>query len=263
MTSKHSPTSPSNFHRRLLCPGSLCAEKDLPEVSSKYAQTGTMLHERVNLNIIGREWDKDLTKEEKKVVSKAATYYKDLKRALSLIILEQHEIRYDLSFLIEGMSGSADSVLFGYDQIYNICKLHVIDYKFGKNVEVKAKNNWQLYLYYLGVINNEQIRPLLQDTKYKVYLHIVQPYIKNGVWHFTDEDAKEFNEDKVKATLQLASSINAKRTPYKEACMFCKAKATCNEYQDNKRNLISKEEELWNERAKQLSKLEFQEIKNN
>jgi len=46
MKSQHSLISPSNFERRMLCPGSLNAEKDLPEQTSVYAEEGTMLHER-------------------------------------------------------------------------------------------------------------------------------------------------------------------------------------------------------------------------
>ena len=51
MKIQHSLISPSNFERRMLCPGSLNAEKDLPEQTSTYAQVGTMLHERTALYI--------------------------------------------------------------------------------------------------------------------------------------------------------------------------------------------------------------------
>ena len=51
MKTQHSLISPSNFERRMLCPGSLNAEKDLPETTSIYAQVGTMLHERTALYI--------------------------------------------------------------------------------------------------------------------------------------------------------------------------------------------------------------------
>ena len=53
--SNHTLISPSSFERRMLCPGSLMAEKDLPVTTSVYAEKGTMLHDRVNRLITGRK----------------------------------------------------------------------------------------------------------------------------------------------------------------------------------------------------------------
>ena len=165
----HSLISPSNFERRMLCPGSMEAEKDLPYKTSVHAEIGTMLHDRVNkmITVGGREWIEGVTEEQRIALVKAASYYNDLKNTCFEVVKEIHEETFSLKFLMDGMQGTADSVLILYDEDTNRCHIHVIDYKFGVGVPVKAHNNYQLMLYALGVYMHPEINNIV---KYKCNL---------------------------------------------------------------------------------------------
>ena len=74
--SKHTLISPSSFERRMLCPGSLNAEKDLPVTTSVYAEKGTMLHDRVNKLINGhKDWKKDLPEDLQEITKKSSRVF--------------------------------------------------------------------------------------------------------------------------------------------------------------------------------------------
>lgn len=247
MKNKHSLISPSNFERRMLCPGSLFAEKDLPEQTSKYAQVGMMLHERtvvyhkylsltesskLNYDESAKvKWSDGLFEEDKNAVIDAANYFQKLKNEKShtVILGEFHEMKCDLSFIYPDMKGTADSVLLLLDIKTQNVEVHVIDYKFGKGVAVDAYKNYQLLLYTLGVMHDENIKKRIDGKQYSVHLHIVQPFIKNSRWDLTLIDVVGYinNIDHYKKVAEACHDPNAKRTPDKKACQFCKAKPTC------------------------------------
>jgi hypothetical protein len=248
MKNKHSLISPSNFERRMLCAGSLFAEKDLPEQTSKYAEKGKLLHKRTELYnaYLGFtetqkfyydtyaicKWSDGLFKDDKNAVIDAATYFQKLKNEKShtVILGEFHEIKRNLSFIHPEMKGgTADSVLLMLDIKTQNVEVHVIDYKFGKGVAVDAYKNYQLLLYCIGVLHDEKIKKRIDGKQYSVHLHIVQPFIKNSRWDLTLIDVVGYinNKDFYKKVAEDAYDPNAKRTPDKKACEFCKAKPTC------------------------------------
>ena len=247
MKNKHSLISPSNFERRMLCPGSLNAEKDLPEQTSTYAQMGTLLHERTALyheylkfseatklkydEQAKVKWSDGLFEEDKNAVIDAANYFQKLKneKTHTVILGEFHEMKCDLSFIYHDMKGTADSVLLMLDIKTQNVEVHVIDYKFGKGVAVDAYKNYQLLLYCIGVLHDEKIKKQIDGKQYSVHLHIVQPFIKNSRWDLTLIDVVGYinNKDFYKKVAEDAYAISAKRTPDKKACQFCKAKPTC------------------------------------
>ena len=226
----HSLISPSSFERRFLCAGSYNAEKHLPAVTSKYAEEGTMLHERTAMYLESKSnWDENLTNSQKDAVKNSGDYFNSLKDDENKIILgEFHEKKYSLSFIEESMKGTADSVLLLEDTNNQNVEVHVIDYKFGKGVVVNAYENYQLLLYFLGVINHSYIKQLLKGKVIAVHLHIVQPFIKSTKWSLTEEDIIKFCDISFyKKVVEACKDPNAKRIASKKACMFCKAKATC------------------------------------
>lgn len=247
MKNKHSLISPSNFERRMLCPGSLHAEKDLPEQISKYAQLGNLLHERTVLyhkylafietarlnydNNAKVKWSDGLFDEDKNAVIDAATYFQKLKNEKShtVILGEFHEMSCDLSFIYESMKGTADSVLIMLDIKTQNVEVHVIDYKFGKGVAVDAYKNFQLLMYAIGILHDDSIKKRIDNKQYSVHLHIVQPFIKNSRWDLTLIDTTCYinNIDRYKKVAEACYNPNAKRIPDKKACQFCKAKPTC------------------------------------
>lgn len=259
MSKTHSPISPSNFERRMLCPGSFNAEKGLPYTTSVYAETGTMLHDRVNRYITGLPWlytgkrddmffpvPQYLTEEQEKAVTDAAHYYLELKlerkNSNLTIVKEIHEKTFSLDFLMPGMQGTADSVLILYDKEANKCQIHVIDYKFGQGVAVKAQDNYQLMLYALGVYMNPEVNNVIkyycnlgsnqQPFRFTTaHLHIVQPYLENSRWDLSDEQLTSLitgsRMQLIKTAIANSQEENAVRIPSTKACQFCKAKPTC------------------------------------
>jgi len=229
MKTQHSLISPSNFERRMLCPGSLNAEKDLPEQTSVYAEEGKMLHDRVNQLITSKlGWATNLSDDQKDAVYSAAEYYFDLVKESETVIKEIHEKTFDLSFIYPEMKGTADSVLITFEPTTDSYDLHVIDYKFGKGISVIASQNYQLLLYYLGVVNDPEIEELLQTKKYNVHLHIVQPYKVNSLWSLNETEKLLFsNLEMYQDIAQKCYKPDAPRIASKKACQFCKAKSTC------------------------------------
>ena len=240
----HSLISPSNFERRMLCPGSMEAEKDLPYKTSVHAEIGTMLHDRVNkmITVGGREWIEGVTEEQRIALVKAASYYNDLKNTCFEVVKEIHEETFSLKFLMDGMQGTADSVLILYDEDTNKCHIHVIDYKFGVGVPVKAHNNYQLMLYALGVYMHPEINNIVrykcnlgsnqQPFRFTTaHLHIVQPYLENSKWLLTPEELTSLitgsRMQLIKQAIVNANEPAAVRIPSTKACQFCRAKPTC------------------------------------
>lgn len=229
MTTQHSLISPSNFERRMICPGSLNAEKDLPETTSVYAEEGTMMHDKVNGIITSTLTSLEgVTKNQLDAIYNAVEYYSELARSSNHIIKELHEQTFDLSFIYPGMKGTADSVLITLNEETDSYDLHVIDYKFGKGISVNAEQKYQLLLYYLGVVNDPVIEELLHAKKYNVHLHIVQPYKFNSIWSLNDTEKLLFsNLEMYQDVAQKCYVPDAPRVANKKACQFCKAKPTC------------------------------------
>lgn len=239
MKTQHSLISPSNFERRMLCPGSLNAEKDLPEQTSKYAEEGTMLHERTTLYIDSLYkkteknslWNNNLTKDQIEAVEHAGDYFNKLKDVEDTVVLyEAHEKKYSLSFIYHDMKGTVDSVLMLGNIKTNDITLHVIDYKFGKGVAVDAFENYQLLMYTMGALEDVEINSKITG-KLHINLHIVQPYIRNSNWELTDIEQLKFLGYKAREKyIEIANDCykpDAPRIASKKACQFCRAKSTC------------------------------------
>lgn len=225
MKTTHSLISPSNFERRKLCPGSLNAEKDLPNTTSKYADEGTILHDRTNKYITKSvdNWQEGLTSEQINAVIEAGNYFYKVLDSINGEYKIVHEESFDLSFIHPEMKkGTVDSLILNKNEV------HVIDYKFGRGIKVYAKENYQLLLYYLGAINNIENIDFLKNSNYDIHLHIVAPFRGNSLWSLTN-DEKEFysNLDIYREVAKKCYIDNAPRTASKKACQFCKAKATC------------------------------------
>ena len=246
MKTQHSLISPSNFERRMLCPGSLNAEKDLPETTSVYAEEGTMLHERTALYIdfldrcrllngqyavIGSNWDNSLSEDQIEAVQEAGDYFNKLKDVEDTVVLyEAHEKKYSLSFIYHDMKGTVDSVLVLKNIKTQDTTLHVVDYKFGKGVPVDAFENYQLLMYTMGALEDVEINSKITG-KLRINLHIVQPYIRNSNWELTDIEQLKFLGYKAREKyIEIANDCykpDAPRIASKKACQFCKAKSTC------------------------------------
>ena len=158
MPTNHAILSASSSHRWLECPPSakLCTE--LPDTSSEYAQEGTDAHtlcEHRLKALLGRETTdptENLTyynEEMERCAVEYATYaYEQVEKAKvacndPIVLIEQ---KLDFSRWVPEGFGTGDCVIVADGT------LSVIDFKYGKGVEVLSENNPQMMLYALGAL---------------------------------------------------------------------------------------------------------------
>ena len=222
--SDHSVYGPSSAHRWLNCPGSIQAEKDIPDVTSEFAAEGTDAHElaeicltqkRTARNFIGKT---PLINKERIIDAEMADYvqqYVDYINSLGGVQEYEQEVSYDE--WVPGGFGTADAIAV------KPSVLDVADLKYGKGVQVDAENNPQGMLYALGALTE---RDSFQKFE-KVIIHIVQPRLNHiSTWETTPKDLYKFGEY-AKDRAALCLNPDAPRVPGEKQCQWCRAKATC------------------------------------
>jgi len=223
--SAHALLSPSGAHRWMSCPGSVVLEKDMPDNSSKYSEEGTLAHEVANALLIGEAPPLDCSLEMYEEVGKYVALVQDLVRATDGVLMV--EVRVDMSEYVPGCWGTSDAIIVAGDELI------VIDLKYGKGVRVDAEGNEQLRLYALGAYAelNDTVGPF---TRVRSIVH--QPRLD----HVSEESlqASELLEFAGLAKVAAVRTEEAIRcstvdlidvaylTPG-DACMWCKAKASC------------------------------------
>lgn len=229
MPNSHATLSASSSHRWLECPPSakLCAEQ--PDTASEYAQEGTDAHalcEHKLKSILGRETVdpiENLTYYNEEMercaneyavyiteqVEKAETACKD-----PVVLIEQW---LDFSRWVPDGFGTGDCVIVADGT------LSVIDFKYGKGVEVLAENNPQMMLYALGALE-------LFDSIYDidtVGMTIFQPRRDNiSEYTISKVDLLCWADEVLAPTAQLAI-MGEGEFKAGEHCRFCKVRTTC------------------------------------
>ena len=229
MPNKHAILSASSSHRWLECPPSakLCAE--LPDTSSDYAREGTDAHAlcehrlKALLNIETADPTENLTfydEEMERCANEYATYaYEKVEKAKAvcsdpIVLIEQ---KLDFSRWVTEGFGTGDCVIVADGT------LSVIDFKYGKGVEVLAENNPQMMLYALGALE-------LFDGIYDidtVSMTIFQPRRDNVSEHtISKADLLRWVNEVLAPTAQLAANGDG-NFKAGEHCRFCKVRTTC------------------------------------
>lgn len=225
----HGKISPSAFARIIACPGSVKLSALLPESPvSPAAAEGTAAHalgeHKIRKALKQRskrpvcEYDSDemelYTDDYRDFVMNAFNEAKASYPGAQLLL----EQRVDFSNYCPDGFGTADAVIVSNN------KLHIIDLKFGINVLVSAENNPQLSLYSIGCLN------MLSDIYdfETVEMTIFQPRRDNiSSWVITVDELIKWAEEVVKPTVAEALSDNPSYHPGEDACLWCKARATC------------------------------------
>ena len=229
MPTNHAILSASSSYRWLECPPSakLCAE--LPDTSSDYAREGTDAHalcEHRLKALLGRETTdptENLTyynEEMERCAVEYATYvYEQVEKAKvacndPIVLIEQ---KLDFSRWVPEGFGTGDCVIVADGT------LSVIDFKYGKGVEVLSENNPQMMLYALGALD-------LFDGIYDisaVSMAIFQPRRDNiSEYIISKEELLRWANEVLAPTAQLAANGKG---DFKagEHCRFCKVRTTC------------------------------------
>lgn len=227
MPEAHALVTPSGAHRWLNCTPSARLEADFPDSSSEAAKEGTIAHALAEKKL--KSWIKTgrrtAFKAEDGTMTEATDGYRDYVIALfNQLKADQFnpslkvEVRLDLSEWIPGGFGTSDAVILSGDT------LHIIDFKYGKNVRVDAPDNPQMRIYALGALD-------LYGEIYEfdhVQTHIYQPRVEGGhisTEKITVEELAAWGES-IKPLAKAAFDGAGEQKPG-SWCMFCRAKAVC------------------------------------
>lgn len=231
---KHAILSASSSNKWLICTPSARLEENFENKTSEYMAEGTLAHAIAEFKVKSyflepipkatytRRLNK-LKKDEhfdKEMLTHTDTYLEYIKgvaletNTKPFIAVEQ-KVDYS-DYAPEGF-GTADCILISKNT------LHVIDFKYGKGVEVSAEENPQMKLYALGAIKQFG---MFYDIK-TIRLTIVQPR-KDNISEFetAKEDLLSWGETVVKPQAQKAF-MGIGDFVQGNHCRFCKAKGAC------------------------------------
>lgn len=228
--SLHSSLGPSSASRWINCPASVKATAHIPSESSVYAMEGTAAHgvaeecEKIGVkadHFLGytvrvdrTDGKQDFLCDQEMVdgVNAFLDYCDDLPGISLCEMLVKYTDWVDDGF------GTLDRA-----KVDGIT-LHIIDFKYGKGVEVSAHDNSQLKIYAMGFVQEwGWMFPGIEN----VVLHIAQPRI-----HHFDSYATTLADIRawMMATVAPAAKLTQEhRPPFKAGdwCRFCKLRATC------------------------------------
>jgi len=227
MPSKHGFCSPSMAKQGLTCTPSVRLCEQFPDETSFFAEEGTRAHSLCEWKLVDllgelHQQEKPLTDDEE--MERCTDEYRDFieeelntaraKTPDAKLFIEQ---QFDLSEYIPECFGTSDAVIVSDDT------LEVIDFKYGKGVQVNALDNPQLKLYALG---SYLILGSIYDFS-KVKTVIFQPRLN----HIDSEemlltDLLDWAENYVKPRGKLAYEGKGEFV-VGEHCRFCKAGVHC------------------------------------
>lgn len=242
MTKQHATLSPSSSARWLTCPGSLRVIDEVfpdgaPDQSSVYAQEGTFAHElaeqiaglrlKVGHDKASFEPGEDppgFPNTGADMLEHANFYADTLENIVqtesrSMVMLEQR-----VNTGIEGVWGTADCIIVAANTLY------VVDYKYGRGVQVASDENTQMMLYALGAMNyvDDIFGDALGEIT-EIRMVIIQPRTHEPVSESTIEPAalKLWATEVAAPQAALALNREGPVVPSEDACRWCPAAGAC------------------------------------
>ena len=222
----HAKLSASSAYRWLHCPPSVKLSEQFPDTTSEYAEEGTLAHELCAYFLAKElkkplpELSKDLDSYPLDMVEYAKGYALKVQEFVTegaTVCIEQ-KVDFSNAIGVENSFGTADCL------IVNDGTAHVIDFKYGMGVQVKADHNPQMMLYALGALY--EFGFLYDISNFK--LTIIQPRLSKGLstWEIT---TKELNQTAKEQFAPKAQEANKGEGDFScgDWCRFCKAKTTC------------------------------------
>ena len=231
----HALLSASGAHRWIACTPSAKLEEQFPDSTSTYAEEGTLAHElceiKVNKALLGMS-TKAYNSALKKI--KGNDLYqtemdKYIDVYLEYIKEKVHSFEYPPTIIVEKKVDFSDYVPEGFGTADCIIladgELHIVDFKYGKGVEVFADYNPQMMLYALGAYLEYSF--LFQIDAIK--MTIVQPRLNNiSEFSIGVNELLEWADSTVRPKAQMAWNGEGDFVAG-EHCKFCRAKALCRE----------------------------------
>jgi len=221
----HALLSPSGAERWILCPGSIALTKDIPDISSPYAEEGTLLHAHSahRLNPALSAPIAGLDEEQESVVAAYVAFVTELSSGAVCLVEQRVSVGHWTGE--EGAEGTADALAQKGNHLW------VVDFKAGRGVAVSPEDNPQLMMYALGALHDHPEWEIEDVT-----LAIHQPRISSEPlrWATTVSDLEDWAERVLKPKAELAMLCMVTLEPLKEylhpseeACRFCRGKASC------------------------------------
>jgi len=239
--SNHSLLSPSSSERWLKCPPSVRLSEGIKDETSIYAEEGTDAHTLCEYKV-----DKALGLDVKNPIENLSFYNEEMEsnaEEYMLFVLEAYqkekedgkdptiftEQKLDISNYVPECSGTGDCIIISNKN------LQVIDFKYGKGIEVSAKDNTQMMLYALGALD-------MFGNFYEietVIMTIFQPRLSNiSTFSMKTEDLKKWAIEYLIPRSLLA--FNGEGTMEAGSwCRFCKVKSSCRKRAEKNMQLAS------------------------
>lgn len=233
----HAKLSASGSHRWMNCTPSALLESEFGEdTKSIFAEEGTLAHELSELLIrrhtgeitpeaaqevlttieANELYNDEMPFEVQKYVDLVLERFEEAKKfdECAVLLIEQ---KFDFSHIVPEGFGTGDACIIANGI------LEIIDLKYGKGVQVEAKENPQLKLYGLGAVET-------YDMVYSfevVRLTIIQPRLDHIVsWDTPLQDLIDWGNSVVKPKADLAIEGKGLQKAG-DWCKFCKVKARC------------------------------------
>lgn len=236
MSTQHARFSPSASHRWMKCSASikfierLKKEGKIPQEDkgSAYANEGTVAHTIAEQAVRARLLNETKTIHGDEEMERHA---EDFAEYIAMTIGEKYDAG-DVVLATEQKTThpAYPDDCFGTVDCYTrgAQRLDVYDYKYGKGVEVRAKDNNQLLIYAFCVFSN--LKPEEQKNIKEVGMHIFQPRIGNIDSHaVTVDELKDFGVKLTKTITNIKEGYFS--TFYAgEFCRFCPALCKCREF---------------------------------
>lgn len=263
MPGAHALLSPSSASRWMICTASARATEDIEDTSSAAAEEGTAAHalaeiklKRALKQITKRKYDTEL-----KLVKDTGYYNEEMEehtdtyvnmvmeafseaKAKTADAVIEIEARLDFSDCIPEGFGTGDVIIIADGEI------SVIDFKYGKGVEVDAENNPQMMIYALGAIRAFEDFYDLSQAK----MQIIQPRLSNYSWMTREVTyLHKWRDEELAPAAKKAWDGKGIFVPGKDQCRFCKINRSCKaradyhmklkeDYALEKANLLSNED---------------------
>lgn len=230
----HALLSASAAERWIYCPPSARLGEQFSEETSEYAEEGTLAHAICELKLrktftepgmTDKTFNTRLNKLKKhkfyqtemlRFTDEYVDYIKEIAYGYPNVpsVAVEKRVTYD-HIAPEGF-GTADCIILYGDEI------HVIDFKYGQGVSVKAEGNPQLMLYALGAL---AAYSMIYDI-WKVTLHVIQPRLRQfSKWETSVEELETWGKwVKERADLAWKGKGDFCQGSW---CRFCRAAATC------------------------------------
>ena len=230
----HALLSPSSASRWINCPPSALLNAEAGDRDTVFTREGTLAHAVAELkarkHFIGMGPQKygaalkklkadELWQDEMDGHTDAyLDALKDIAATFAEMPYVALEQRVDFSGYVPEGFGTADCIMIGGEV------LHIVDFKYGKGVEVSAEDNPQLKLYAMGAI--EQYMAFYDI--FTVRMTIVQPRIKRepGTWELPARDLLRWAEDVVKPAAALATAGEGEFAEG-DWCRWCAVRGNC------------------------------------